>query len=511
MKNTKVVLSNKKIEKYSGELLVTFVSREKGGKTVGHKLLRPIVGAIDEFKEFTGQKDQCLLLYRSSDRIYGQLECRRLMLLGLGDVTSVSDQKDVIELLRTTGGTIAHQCKKNKLTIAAVLLPEIKGLAATLVGQYLLEGILLGAYQFQKYQKPEDDSYSGLQKVEILTSSGRTAVRSGLDRAINSTAAACDARDMANEPGNFWTPLHFAKYAQKVAKEHKIKCTILEKSHMAKLKMGGILAVNKGSKEPPKVIILDYNPKKDVDTVLLVGKGLTFDSGGISLKPAQNMMDMKYDMCGGAAVLTAIAALATEKIGVRVVAIVPSTDNMAGGGAVKPGDVITHYGGITSEIENTDAEGRLILADALSYGIEKYQPDCVIDLATLTGAVIIALGHHHTGLLCNNDQLADRLIDAGNVSGEPLWRLPLGGEYAKQLKSQVADLKNTGGRPAGCITAGEYLHAFVGKTPWAHLDIAGTAWDFTEKTYIPKGPSGIGVRTLIELLRKWENRAINKR
>jgi leucyl aminopeptidase len=313
---------------------------------------------------------------------------------------------------------------------------------------------------------------------------------------------------MANEPGNCWTPRHFAKYAEKMAKELKLQCTILEKSHMSQLGMGGILAVNKGSEEAPKVVILEYTPEKKadtVDTVLLVGKGLTFDSGGISLKPAQGMMDMKYDMCGGAAVLSAMEAVVREKPAIRVVTIVPSTDNMAGGGAVKPGDVITHYGGITSEIENTDAEGRLILADALAYGIEKYHPACVIDLATLTGAVIIALGHHYTGLLSNNDRLAEKLIDAGKICGEPLWRLPLGEVYVKQLKSKVADLKNTGGRPAGCITAAEYLHQFVGKVPWAHLDIAGTAWDFTEKTYIPKGPSGVGVRTLVELLRRWEN------
>jgi leucyl aminopeptidase len=310
---------------------------------------------------------------------------------------------------------------------------------------------------------------------------------------------------MANEPGNCWTPRHFAQYAEKAAKELKLKCTVLEKSHMTQLGMGGILAVNKGSEEAPKVVILEYNPGKNADTILLVGKGLTFDSGGISLKPAQGMMDMKYDMCGGAAVLSAMEAIAREKAGVRVVAIIPSTDNMAGGGAIKPGDVITHYGGITSEIENTDAEGRLILADALAYGIEKYQPACVIDLATLTGAVIIALGHHYSGLMSNNDRLADRIIEAGKLCGEPLWRLPLGEMYVKQLKSQVADIKNTGGRPAGSITAAEYLHKFVGEVPWAHLDIAGTAWDFTEKSYIPKGPSGVGVRTLIELLRRWEN------
>jgi leucyl aminopeptidase len=197
--------------------------------------------------------------------------------------------------------------------------------------------------------------------------------------------------------------------------------------------------------------------------------------------------------------------VATEKPKTGVVAIVPATDNMSGAGALKPGDVITHYGGKTSEIENTDAEGRLILADALAFGIKKYRPDCVIDVATLTGAVIVALGHHHSGILGNNDTLVERLVRAGEKCGEPLWRLPLGESYTKQIKSKIADIKNTGGRDGGSITAAAYLQNFVDDVPWAHLDIAGTAWDFTEKSYIPKGPSGIAVRTLIELIRSWKN------
>ncbi len=274
--------------------------------------------------------------------------------------------------------------------------------------------------------------------------------------------------------------------------------------------MGGIIAVNKGSKEPPKLIVLDYIPEKKGDTILLVGKGLTFDSGGISLKPAAGMMDMKYDMCGGAAVLATMETVVKEKPGVRVVAIIPATDNMSGSDALKPGDIITHYGGITSEIENTDAEGRLILADALAYGIEKYEPHCVIDLATLTGAVIIALGHHCSGLFSNNDILVDTLKKAGDTCGEPLWRLPLGKAYSKQIESKVADVKNMGGRPAGSSTAAAYLQKFIGDTPWAHIDIAGTAWNFTEKPYIPKGPSGVGVRTLIEFIRKWKQGQIQE-
>jgi len=271
--------------------------------------------------------------------------------------------------------------------------------------------------------------------------------------------------------------------------------------------MGGILGVSQGSDQPPRLVILEYIRSKKGPTLLLVGKGLTFDSGGISLKPASGMEKMKYDMCGGAAVLAAMQAVGSERPeNINVVAVIPATENMPGPGAIKPGDIISQYGGRTVEVVNTDAEGRLILADALAYGVEKYRPDAVVDLATLTGAVVVALGHHRTGLFSNDDVLAGRIIAAAEQSGEPVWRLPLGPEYTEQLKSKVADLKNVGKKgDAGAITAAAFLEEFVPEdVPWAHLDIAGTAWDYTEKTYVPKGPSGIGARLLIELIRSWE-------
>ncbi|MCI5158989.1 MAG: peptidase M17, partial [Candidatus Electrothrix sp. AUS1_2] len=283
---------------------------------------------------------------------------------------------------------------------------------------------------------------------------------------------------------------------------------IIEKDTMKKLGMGGILGVNQGSAQPPKLVILKYEGGgKTAPTLMLVGKGLTFDSGGISLKPGQGMEEMKYDMCGGAAVICAMQAVARERPeGINVVALVPSTENLPSSMALKPGDIITHYGGKTSEIINTDAEGRLILADALAYGIATYTPDAVIDLATLTGAVIVGLGNHRTGLMATDDSLAEQILAAGDRAGEPLWRLPLGPEYSEQIKSQVADIKNTGGKGGGTITAAAYLQEFVGETPWAHLDIAGTAWNYTEKSYIPKGPSGIAVRTLVDLVRRWQGK-----
>ncbi len=507
MKNTKLVVSTKKVEDYSGDLLVTLVALDEGGCYVGDDRFRPLLESLVQYKEFSGKKNEQLQLYPPFGPLAGKLKCQRLLLVGLGCLSGINDTNVKNEILRSAGGMIAAQCKSCKVMNIGVCVPDYSWLKDISVGEFLSEGILLGDYRFCKYktQKIEEDAYSGLTKIELLANTHANAIRRSTAKACNSAKSVIKARDMANEPGNGLTPAHFAGYAMELSKSLQLNCTILEKKDMIDLGMGGIIAVNQGSEEPPKIVVLEYVPKKIVGTILLVGKGLTFDSGGISLNPAQGMMDMKYDMCGGAAVLSAMEAIGREKPDVRVVAIVPATDNMAGGGALKPGDIIIHYGGTNSEIESTDAEGRLILADALAYGIETFQPDCVIDLATLTGSVIFALGHHYCGLMSNNDQLAEQLIAAGTVCAEPLWRLPLGEMYFKQIKSKIADIKNTGGKQAGCITAAEYLHQFVGKTPWAHLDIAGTAWDFTEKTYIPKGPSGFGVRILIEFLRRWES------
>ncbi len=506
MKSTKVIVSTKKAGEYSGDLLVSLVVLDEQGISMGNDLFRPLLESLAHYKEFTGKKDEQLLLYPPFGPLAEKIKCRRLLLVGLGCVNSITDNNVKNELLRTAGGMIASQCKSSKVGSIGICISDSSGLPDTAIGEFLTEGVLLGDYRFLKYKTRSNDeiAYQGLAKIELLARTHLKAIRCSAVKARYSALSVNTARDMANEPGNGWTASSFAKYAMQLAESLQLRCTILEKQDMIDLGMGGIVAVNQGSEEPPKVVILEYAPEQPDETILLVGKGLTFDSGGISLKPAQGMMDMKYDMCGGAAVLSAMAAIGREKPGVRVVAIVPATDNMVGGGALKPGDIITQYGGITVEIESTDAEGRLILADALAYGIEKYRPNCVIDLATLTGSVIFALGHHYSGLLSNNKQLADELIAVGGACGEPLWRLPLGEMYFKQIKSQVADIKNTGGKPAGCITAAEFLHQFVGKTPWAHLDIAGTAWDFTEKSYISKGPSGFGVRIIIEFLRRWQ-------
>jgi leucyl aminopeptidase len=372
----------------------------------------------------------------------------------------------------------------------------------------ICEGVILGAYQFRKYKKTkqEDETPGAIKEILLFVEKADKPVLLGLNRGKNAALAGCAARDMANEPGNVWTPNRFAEFGRKLAKTYNLTCKILSKADMLRLKMGGILGVNSGSAQPPKMVILEYKTAPRNPTLLMVGKGLTFDSGGISLKPPKGMEEMKFDMCGGAAVMGAMQAIGKEKPkGINIVAIVPATENLPGPSALKPGDIITIYGGKTIEVVNTDAEGRLILADALAYGIKQYKPKTVVDLATLTGAVVIGLGHHRTGLLSNDEELARKVLAAGDRCGEPLWRLPLGPEYSKQIKSKVADMKNVGNRAAGTITAAAFLQEFVGETAWAHLDIAGTAYNFTDKPYVTKnGPSGIGVRTLLELVRNWK-------
>jgi leucyl aminopeptidase len=506
-----IKLTEKNPDQAKVDLLVYFVTETEGKKPacpndqVAKALQQP-------WKEgdFSG-KDGQLYQFYPADGKNGRdgIKARRVLVVGLAKREEQDCNKR--EQLRIAGGTATTQARKCKASKVLAVLPDV-GLAPDDAAECLAEGLVLANYQFTKYKKTVNkDEKPFLVKDFFLSGPGMPSrvLRKGMKNGSSSALSACVARDMASEPGSSWTPVQFAGYGKKLARNTGLKCTVLNKADMKKLGMGGILAVNQGSAVPPKLVILEYKTAKKNPTLMLVGKGLTFDSGGISLKPAAGMEDMKYDMCGGAAVLAAMAAVAREKpTGMNIVALVPATDNMSGPAAIKPGDIITHYNGKTCEVINTDAEGRLILADALAYGIKKFKPDAVVDLATLTGAVIAGLGHHMTGLLSNNDNLVAQVIAAGEKSGEPLWRLPLGPEYSKQLKSEVADMKNIGGKGAGTITAAAYLEEFVGDTPWAHLDIAGTAWGFTEKSYVPaKGPSGVGVRTLMALIRNWKSLA----
>ena len=484
---------------YRGDLLV-YLARQpgKGSPRVASGAVDGVVRRVHALGDFSGKEGEHLLFYPEQEKP-GMPSAKRILVVGLGK------DEPSREMFRKAGGTIASLAMKSEVRELLLVLPDIAcGMADMVEG--LSEGIVLGAYRFNKYKtkKAPDAAGEMLQQVALYAEENK-GVGSALKLAELVARSACQARDMANEPANYWTPVHFSGYGRQLAAAHGMRCTVLDHARLKKLGMGGILGVNQGSAQPPEMVILEYAVKPNAPTLLLVGKGLTFDSGGISLKPSLGMEEMKYDMCGGAAVLCAMQAVAQAKLkGLNLVAIVPATENLPGPAALKPGDVITQYGGKNVEVVNTDAEGRLILADALAYGIKKYKPDMVIDVATLTGAVIIGLGHHRTGLLSNDDELCDRLLVAGERSGEPLWRLPLDPEYTKQLKSEIADLKNVGKKDGGTITAAAFLKEFVGEIPWAHLDIAGTAWDFTEKSYIPKGPSGIAVRTLFDFVRNWK-------
>ena len=493
-----ISVTNIKPGGFKGDLIAYFVrQREKGAPVCSEDLIQQRIDRAYGVGAFKGKMEETLLVY--PEKKYDGLQAGRLLIVGLG-----KDDLDR-ELFRIAGGVVSQKALESKAQRIYVVLPQELDFSDVYMAECLCEGLILGSYQFNKYKTSDDDEpTSEIKNIKLHATTQGSSVRRGVKRGATAAQGTVMARDMANEPGNVWTPSKFAELGKKIGKKKNCSCKVLNKAQMKKLKMGGILGVTRGSHEPPSMVILHYRTGKKVPTLMLVGKGLTFDSGGISLKPGLNMADMKYDMCGGAAVMAAMNVIAEEQPDhVDVVAIVPASENLPGGSALKPGDIISPYGGKTVEILNTDAEGRLILADALAYGVDKYNPDAIVDVATLTGAVIFGLGHHRTGLMANDDKLADTILDAGERSGELLWRLPLGKEYSKQIKSKIADIKNIGGKPAGTITAAAFLQEFVGDTVWAHLDIAGTAWDYTEKSYVPKGPSGIAARTLVELVRNW--------
>ena len=313
------------------------------------------------------------------------------------------------------------------------------------------------------------------------------------------------ARDLSNQPGNKLTPAILAEKAQGVADSTGLKCEILDLEDLKEQGFGTLLAVAQGSEEEPRFIVLDYTPEgEERETVVFVGKGITFDTGGISLKPGKGMEEMKHDMSGAAAVLGAMQVIGNVKPDVRVVGLIAATENMPSGTAIKPGDVVTSYSGRTVEIINTDAEGRLVLADALGYAA-RYEPEAVIDLATLTGAVIVALGNLTAGMMGTSQDLMDRLEAAGEKTHERVWQLPLWDDYDEQIKSNTADVKNIGDGTAGTIAGAVFLKKFAEGYPWVHLDIAGTAWDMKGSSYVPKTASGYGVRLLVQLAQDWES------
>jgi leucyl aminopeptidase len=421
-----------------------------------------------------------------------------LILVGLGGPERTSES---LRHASASGVRLARELGARSVTLVA---PEGRGAVyrPQALAEALAEGAVQGLYRFENYK--ESPSEQQIETISLLvTPKGAAASRRGALEGQVLGEAVCYARSLGNEPGNTATPTYLAESACQMAEELGLGVRILEEDEMRQLGMGALLGVSQGSAQPAKLIILTHEPKKArAETVAIVGKGLTFDTGGISIKPGAKMEDMKFDMCGGAAVLGAMRAAAQLDVGVRVVGLVPTSENMPGGNAYKPGDILRAMNGKTIEIRNTDAEGRLILADALAYATSKLRPKpkAVVDLATLTGACVVALGDQHAALVSNNEKLSEGLLQASEASGDALWRMPLNDGYRKQLESPYADLSNLGTPGAGTLTAAAFLENFTGSVPWAHLDIAGMAWTSRTNAFFTPGATGFGVRVLARWL-----------
>jgi leucyl aminopeptidase len=444
---------------------------------------------------FTGAAGQTSVLHAEKGA-----KVETLVLVGLGDPATLDG-----DVLRTAAADAARAARDAGADSFSLALPAAKPGAAQTT-ETIVEGIRLGLYVFETYKK--DKTKKAVAKAAILVAKDEeAAAQKGLDEGTILADSVLLVRDLGNEPGNVATPTFLAAKAREIADAWKLDLKVFERDEMAAMGMGSLLGVAQGSSQPPKLIMLTYAPAnaKKADTIAVVGKGLTFDSGGISIKPADKMEDMKFDMCGGAAVLGVMQAVARLALPVRVVGLVPASENMPDAAAYKPGDILKASNGTTIEIVNTDAEGRLILADALAYATSKLEPrpKAVVDMATLTGACVVALGSACAGLVSNNDKLAKRLETAGEASGDHVWRLPLRERYREQIKSIYADVKNSGGREAGALTAAAFLEKFVSDVPWAHLDIAGTAWTDSGRGTLSRGGTGFGVRVIVRMLQAW--------
>jgi len=411
-----------------------------------------------------------------------------ILVVGLGDRDEIDTEK-----LRVVAAVAAKEAARLEASSLAWAPPESDDAEAA--ADALVTGTILASYSFDRFKSGDGDDASGLESLTLL---GPAELDDAAIRARVAAEAQNRARDLQLTPANVATPSFLAERAEEIASGHDaIAAEILGRAELEQKGMGGLLAVSQGGPQEPKLIVLRYSGGDGGAPVAFVGKGVTFDTGGISLKPGAGMQEMKMDMSGAAAVLEAVAAIAELGLSVEIIAVVPTTENMPSGTAIKPGDIITQYNGKTVEVNNTDAEGRLILADALAYAVE-LGAERIVDLATLTGAVTIALGSTYAAVVANDEALADEVIEAGERSGELAWRLPLHPEYKELMKGTVADLSNLGKkRKAGTITAASFLEEFVGETPWAHVDIAGTAWD-VGRPYVGNDANGFGVRLLVE-------------
>ena len=464
--------------------MVVGVFQEKNLTAAARRLDQASKGALGKaLSDISGKTGSTLLL-----RGLPGIAAERVLLVGLGDKDSAEPAyRDAVR-------AAANALKELDAKDAALFLVDMKIASRPLSWnvRHAVLGLRDAFYRFDQLKSQKKTNAPALAQV-VLPLSPKAELQNALKEATATADGVDLARTLGNLPANICTPGYLAEEAKKLAREFKLDAEVLERKDMEKLGMGSFLSVARASHQPPKLVVLKYEGKKGAKRLALVGKGITFDTGGISLKPAGEMDEMKFDMSGAGSVLGALRALAGMKAPVNVVGVIPACENMPGGAATKPGDVVTTLSGQTVEILNTDAEGRLILCDAISYAAQRFKPDAVIDIATLTGACVIALGNVATGLFANDQKLADEVRAAGDDAWDRVWQMPLWEDYQEQLRSNFADFANIGGRPGGAITAACFLARFTRKLRWAHLDIAGTAW----KGGREKGSTGRPVPLLV--------------
>jgi len=473
-------------EEVEADLLAVGVHAGEGPPENLSAAAQPAVASGD----FTGKRGQTSLLYAG-----GGLAAGRFLLVGLGDRSSFTPER-----LRRAAATVARRARTLKAGSVAFALPAPEGSDVRGAARAAAEGAVLGLYRFDRYKTKNDGGTEVPEDFDLLVGDGDVAEASvGAEVGRKIAEGAALARDLANEPSNTATPRYLAERAQEIGDRYGMTVTILDRAGIEAEGLTGLAAVGRSAANEPRFIVLEHRQGGEGEKpVVIVGKAVTFDSGGISIKPTTGMEDMKFDMGGGAAVLGAMETVGALDLPLDVVAIVPSTENLPGGAAFKPGDVLEMPNGKTVEILTTDAEGRLILADALVYA-RRYEPAAVVDCATLTGACVVALGNHASGLMGNDEDLVAEIRAAGEATGERAWPLPLFEEYTEQIKGDTADLKNSGGRGGGALTAGAFLKEFA-DFPWAHLDIAGTANGKKGNAYTTKGATGVPARLLVEFL-----------
>ncbi|MBF0321972.1 MAG: leucyl aminopeptidase [Magnetococcales bacterium] len=497
----KVTADAGKVAAWSGDGLVVGVyegrKAQKALQECGKEVEKAVQQAL-EGKWINGKVGETLLLPAPGG---ASLRVRAILLVGLGKEDAMTRER-----LRTIGGGIYGQAKKSTLeTLLCLISMDEHGVKINAAAEALAEGLMLGSYRFEHYhhETPDAERFHPRSCTLAMREEKIATLVKRLEQVRAQVGGVFLARDLGNHPANVVNPEYLAHQARLLGEKYHLRTTLLGMDELRGAGMNGILAVGQGSINPPRLLVMEYRNGGEKPPLAVVGKAITFDAGGISLKPADKMEHMKYDMCGGAAVFGFLQAVAEMKLPINVVGIVPAAENLPSGSAQRPGDIIKTAKGIHVEVINTDAEGRLILADALHYA-ERFRPRYIIDLATLTGACVIALGSECSGLMSNDKSLAKKLRRAGETTGERLWPLPMYPEYQEKIKSDVADIKNAGTRDAGAIMGGCFLSRFVEKDrPWAHLDIAGTADEKSGRPHVPKGGSGVGVRLLCRFARKY--------